>query len=128
MKFFVLTKNLGHFWTLFWSKIWPFLLKNQVFGHFLRNHSSDFSKTWSETGDNCFESSNGSVVSGKFLFSPFWPFLGQKYIACGDICMVLGCFLSFSSKPLTFLVNLCYLNFVYGLGMINEKDFLFGRR
>ena len=79
------------------------------------------SKTWPETGDNCFESSNGSVVSGKF-FSPFWPFWGQKYIACGDIYMVLGCFLSFSSKPLTFLVNLCYLNFVYGLGMINEKD------
>ena len=22
---------------------------------------------------------------GKFLFWPFWPFLGQKYIACGDI-------------------------------------------
>ena len=21
---------------------------------------------------------------GKFLFRPFWPFLGQKYIACGD--------------------------------------------
>ena len=30
---------------------------------------------------------------GKFLFWPFWPFLGQKYIACGDIYMVLGCFL-----------------------------------
>ena len=22
---------------------------------------------------------------GKFLFCSFWPFLGQKYIACGDI-------------------------------------------
>ena len=22
---------------------------------------------------------------GKFLFWPFWPFLGQKYIACCDI-------------------------------------------
>ena len=22
---------------------------------------------------------------GKFLFWPFWPFLGQKYIPCGDI-------------------------------------------
>ena len=33
---------------------------------------------------------------GKFLFWPFWPFLGQKYIACGDIIwfwVVFGCFL-----------------------------------
>ena len=58
---------------------------------------------------------------GNFLFWPFWPFLGQKYIACGDIYMVLGCFWSFSSKPLMFLVNFCYLNYVYGLGMINEN-------
>ena len=43
------------------AKIWPFSLKNQVFGHFLRIRASDLSKTWSETGDNCFESSNDSV-------------------------------------------------------------------
>ena len=60
-------KNRGHFWTLFWSKIWPFLLKNQIFGHFLRNCTSGLSKASSETGDNCFESSNGSVVSVKIL-------------------------------------------------------------
>ena len=58
---------------------------------------------------------------GKFLFWPFWPFLGKKYIACGDIYIVLGCFWSFSSKPLMFLVSFCYLNFVFGLGMINKK-------
>ena len=60
---------------------------------------------------------------GKFLFRPFWPFFSRKYIACGDIYMVLGCVGlgvgSFSSKPLMFLVNFCYLNYVYGLGMIN---------
>ena len=62
-------------------------------------------------------------MPGKFLFLPFLPFLGQKYIAiaCGDIYIVLGCFWSFSSKPLMFLVNFCYLNYVYSLGMINEK-------
>ena len=27
---------------------------------------------------------------GKFLFWPFWPFLGQKYIACGDIIWFLA--------------------------------------
>ena len=29
---------------------------------------------------------------GKFLFWPFWPFLGQKYIACGDIIGVFDHF------------------------------------
>ena len=53
-----------------WSKIWSFLLKNQVFGHFLRNCTSDLSKTWSETWDNYFESSNGNVVSRKILVLP----------------------------------------------------------
>ena len=67
MTIFVLTKKRGHFWTLFWSKIWPFLLKNQVFGHFLRIRTSNLSKTWSETWGNCFESLNGSVVSRKIL-------------------------------------------------------------
>ena len=76
MKIFFPTKKLGRFFTLFWSKIWPFLLKNEVFGHFLRNRASDLSETWSETVDNCFESSNGSGVSRKILvlavFGHFW--------------------------------------------------------
>ena len=80
-------KNRVHFWTLFWSKIFAIFAQNQFFGHFLRNRISDLSRTWSETGENCFEPSNGSVLLclGKFLFWPFWSFLGQKYIACGDI-------------------------------------------
>ena len=61
------------------------------------------------------------LCPGNFLFWLFWPFLGQKYIACGDIYMVFGCFWSFSSKVLMFLVNFCYLNYVYCLGMRNEK-------
>ena len=28
----------------------------------------------------------------KFLLWPFWPFLGQKYIACGDIYMAVDSF------------------------------------
>ena len=44
-----------------------FSQKNQVFGLFLRIRTSDLSKTWSETWDNCFDSSNGSVVSRKIL-------------------------------------------------------------
>ena len=60
-------KKIGLFLDPFLSQIWPFSIKNQVFGHFLRNCTSDLSKTWSETGDKCFESSNGSFGSGKFL-------------------------------------------------------------
>ena len=130
----------------FWKKIsfsrfWP---KMANFCHFLPIFSQK-----SVFLDNFFESAYqiylklgqklGSIALnyrvavmclGKFLFWPFWSFSGQKKIASGDIYMVLGCFLSFSSEPLTFLVNLCDLNFVYGLGMINEKVLfvLFGCR
>ena len=38
------------------------------------------------------------LCPGKFLFWPFWPFLGQKYIACSDIYIVLGSFWSSFSK------------------------------
>ena len=68
MKIFVLTKKSGTF-------LDPFLVQNlAIFAQksgfsviFLRNRTSDLSKTWSETWDNCFESSNGSVVSRKIL-------------------------------------------------------------
>ena len=120
MKIFVLTKNRGHFWTPFWSKIRPFLLKNQVFGHFVLMRTSDLSKTWSETWDNCFESSNDSVVPGKILVLAVSASYVSK-IHCLWWHMVLGCFWSFSSKLLMFLVIFCYLNYVYGLGMINQK-------
>ena len=52
--------------------------KNQVFGHFLRIHTTDLSKTWSETWDNCFESSNGSVVSRKILVLAVLAIFGSK--------------------------------------------------
>ena len=78
MKIFVLTKKRCHFWTLFWSKIWPCSLENQVFGNFLRNRISDLSKTWSETGDNCFEYSNASVESGKILVLAVFALFGSK--------------------------------------------------
>ena len=77
MKIFILTKNRGHFWTLFGPKF-GHLLKNQVFGNFLRIRTSDLSKTWSETWDNCFESSNGSVVPEKVLVLAILAILGSK--------------------------------------------------
>ena len=120
MKNFCYEKNQGHFWTLFWSKIWPFSLKNQVFGHFLWNPTLDLSKTWSETGDNCFESSNGSVVSGKILVLAVLAILGSIYIAYGDIICFWAVCGHFLPNCWWFFVNICYLNQVYCLKMVNE--------
>ena len=118
---------------LFWQKIvaifGPFF--GPKFGHFCSKikFSDIFFKTayqiclklGQKLGAIALNHQMAVLCLGKFLFWSFLPFLGQKYIACGDIYMVLGCFCSFSSRPLMFLVNFCYLNYVYGLGMINEK-------
>ena len=75
---FVPTKKSGPFFDPFWSKILPFSLINQVFGHFRQNRTSNLSKTWPETGDNCFVSSNGGVVSGKILVLVVLAIFGSK--------------------------------------------------
>ena len=99
----------------FWSKICPFMLKNQVFGCFLENRLSEFQVTWSETRDNCFQSFNGSVVSGKIVFWPFWPIFCQKYIACGDKLRFLTIFDRFLPVCWCLFANFFFLNQVYGL-------------
>ena len=61
-----------HFFAIF-CHFWP---KNQVFELFLQNRTSEFHVTCSKTRDNCFQSFNGSVVSGKILvlavLAHFW--------------------------------------------------------
>ena len=63
----------------------PFLVQNLAifaqksgFRTFLRNRTSDLSKIWSETVGNCFESWNGSVVSGKILVLAVLAIFGPK--------------------------------------------------
>ena len=68
MKIFDLTKKSRPFLDLFWSKICPFLLKNQVFGHFLRIRTSDLSKTWSETRTIDLNHRMPVLCLRKFLF------------------------------------------------------------
>ena len=97
-KFLFLQKNRGHFWTLFGSK----------FDHFLRNCTSDLSKTWSETWDSCFESFNGSVVSRKILVLAVLAIFGSKIHCLWWHYMVLGWFWPFSSKPLMIFVNFLF--------------------
>ena len=108
-KFLFWQKNRGHFWTLFWSKIWPFSLKNQVFGHFLRIRTSDLSKTWSETGIIDLNHRMPVLCLRKFLVRPFCPFLAQKYIVCGDIIWFWAVFGHFLLNRWWFFVNFCYL-------------------
>ena len=99
---FCSNKNIGGYFLPFLAQNLAIFAQKSGFGHFLRNCTSDLSKTWSETGDKWFESSNGSVVFEKVLVWPFWPFLGQKYITmCVDVLAIF-----------------CYLGYVYGLGMI----------
>ena len=102
-------KKWGPFLDPFWSKIWPFSLKNQIFGHFLRIRTSDLSKTWSETWDSCFESLNSSVVSGKILVLAVLAILGQKYIACGDNIWFWAVFGHSRPNRWWFFVNFYYL-------------------
>ena len=61
-------------------------------------------------------------MSGKIHVLAVLAIFGSKYIACGDIYTVLGCFLVIFFQTMDVLVNFCYLNYVYGLGfIINEK-------
>ena len=72
-------KKIGTIVGPFFGPKFPiFAKKNQVFGHFLRNQISDLSKTWSETGDNCLESSNGIAVSRKILVLAVLANFGSK--------------------------------------------------
>ena len=108
----VLTKKLGPFLDPFLPKIWSFLLKSQVFGHFLQNRTSDLSKTWSETWDSWFESLNGNV-SRKIL--------ALAVLAICDIIWFWAVFGHSLPNRWCFFVFFCYLGYVYCLKMVNEN-------
>ena len=97
MKIFVLTnKKQRHF-------LGPFLVQNLA----IFAQKSVFSVIFFETahqiciklgqklGTIALNHRMAVLCLGNFFFSPVWPFLGQKYIACGDIYMVLDCFCHF---------------------------------
>ena len=100
MKIFVLTKNLGHFWTLFWCKIWPFSLKNQFSDIFFEIAHQICLKLGQTLGIIALNHRMAVLCLGKFLFCPFWPFLGQKYIACGDIIWFWAIFGHFGGQKI----------------------------
>ena len=117
MKIFVLTK--------IWAIFWPFLVQklaifaqNQVFEHFLQNCAPDLSKTWPETGDSCFESFIGSVLSGKILDSASLSISGSKIQCLWWRYAVFGCFAIFlQTIYAVFWVRCCWFfcpNFDFG--------------
>ena len=71
MKIFVLSKNLGHFWILFWSKIWPFLLKNQVPDIFFETAHQFGLELGQKEGTIALNHRMAVLCPGKFMF---WPF------------------------------------------------------
>ena len=99
------------------KKLWPFLdpflvqnltifNQNQVFGHFLWNRTS----ASSETGDNCFESSNGSVVLGKILILLFIYYHFYSF-GIGRHCFL--CFFLFSRRRETSALRACLIYILY---------------
>ena len=85
-------KKSGLFLDPFLSKIWPFLLKNQVSDIFFESAH----RICLKLGTIALNHRMAVLCLGKFLFWLFWPFLGKKYIACGDIIWfsAKNCFLS----------------------------------
>ena len=64
----------------------------------------------------------GSYMSGKIPVLAVLAIFGSKvHCMWWHLYAFCAVFWLFSSKPLMFLVNFCYLNYVYGLGMINEE-------
>ena len=113
----IFEKNLVWlFWPIFaiFGHFWP---KNQVFELFLQNCTSEFYITCSKAQNNCFQSFNGSDVSGKILvlavlahfwskihclwwqievFDHFWP------ISSSLLMLVLTIFVCFFKPSLWF--------------------------
>ena len=96
--------------------VWPFLAKNGQFLPFLAIFSQKIGfldiffesayqiclKLGQKLGTVALNHRMAVLCLGKFSFWLFWPFLGQKYIACGDIIWFLAEKLPFepiSSKP-----------------------------
>ena len=72
----------------FWPKManfchfWPFLAKNRFLDNFFESAHQICLKLCQKLGKVALNHLMTVLCLGKFYF---WPFLGQKYIACGDI-------------------------------------------
>ena len=88
MKFFVLTKKLGPFLDPFFGpKFGNFRSKIKFLDIFFETTYQICLKLGQKLGTIALNHRMAVLCLRKFLFWRFWPFLGQKYIACGDIFM-----------------------------------------
>ena len=92
-------KKIGAiFGPFFGPKFGHFGSKTRFSGIFFETAHEICLKLGKQTGAIALNHQMAVSCLGNFLFWPFWPFLGQKYIACGGIFIVLGCFWSFFFK------------------------------
>ena len=90
MKIFILTKKIGViFGPLFGPKFGHFRSKIRFSDIYFETTHQICLKLGQKLGTIALNHRMAVLCQGKLLF---WPFLGKKYIACGDIYMVLGCF------------------------------------
>ena len=84
-------KVFGQFWAFFGPK---FCSKIRFLDIFFETAHQICLKLGQKLGTIALNHWMAVLCLGKFLFWPFWPFLGKKYIACGDIWFwaVLGNF------------------------------------
>ena len=77
-------------WRTCWSKIAHFRSKIRFSDIFFETAHQICLKLGQKMGTIALNHGLSVLCLGKSLFWPFWPFLGQKYIACGDIIWFLA--------------------------------------
>ena len=116
MKIFVLTKKSGPFFTLFLSKIWPFLLQKSGFlDIFFETAHRICLKLGQNLGTIALDHRMTVLCLEKFLLWPFW----SKIHCMWWHLYGFGLFLSFSFKALLFFNKI--LLFELCLWFRNEK-------
>ena len=91
MTIFVLTKKPGPFLNpIFGPKFGHFCSKIRFSDIFFESAHQICLKLGQKLGTIALNHRMAVLCLGKFLFWLFWPFLGQKYIACGDIIWFFG--------------------------------------
>ena len=93
MTIFVLTEKSGPFFDPFFGpKFGHFCSKIRFLDIFFETAHQICLKLGQKLGTIALNLRMAVLCLGKFLFWPFWPFLGQKYIACGDIIWLWAVF------------------------------------
>ena len=108
-----LRRKFGHFWpSCFWCYWFPvcFCSIIRFSDIFFETAHQIWLKLGHKLGTITLNQRMAVLCLGKFLFWLFKPFLGQKYIACGDIIWFWAVFGHFLPNCWSYFVNFCYLS------------------